>query len=377
MFDSEHFKNHTRIPRNENDYEGRNLLVNDVPPYARRMNFKLYDFILVHKHGYLITHEGTTEFKVDRNLISGFISALSLFSQEIFEEEHPLRIIDFGKRKIVCETGEYLTIGAIVDRAIPSFQQKLKLIIEKVEKSHERVLKTWRGNPDTVEEIVDVFHYYLREYMISPISFLPSRFRLINTPSKYLFTLDSKMRSREIDNESIGFRVFLESNQLTNEDFRLLINSLKRDVLNFHELEVIMNLDPNSLISVLRYLIRRGIIQIYSYATKGRYRVQTGPMVASSRDYVADIQSIKKMGQEASIGLEVKVDSSKIRESPVLIPILLAVASSEGLVIPHLIKKTDRIRGIIAQELLQRQFDPKYLKKLNVLQTLEKIEDIW
>ncbi|MFX1486586.1 MAG: hypothetical protein ACFFBS_05775 [Promethearchaeota archaeon] len=377
MFDSGQFKNHARIPRNENDYAGRNLLVNDVPPYARRVNFKLYDFILIHRHGYLITHEGTTEFKVDRQLISGFISALSLFSREIFEEEHPLRIIDFGRRKILCESGEYLTIGAIVDRAVPSFQQKLKLIIEKVEKSYEKILRTWKGNPDTVEEIVDIFHYYLREYMISPINFLPSRFHLINTPSKYLFTLNNRTRGREIDNESIGFRVFLESNQLTIEDFNLLINSLKRDVLNFQELEVIMNLDPNTLISILRYLVRREIVQIYSFTTKGRYRVQTGPMVASSRDYVADIQSIKKMGKEASIGLEVKVDASKIRESPVLIPLLLAVASSEGLVIPHLIKKTDRIRGIIAQELLQRQFDPKYLKKLNVLQALEKIEDLW
>ncbi|MFX0097564.1 MAG: hypothetical protein ACFE7E_07375 [Candidatus Hodarchaeota archaeon] len=377
MFDSEQSRIPARIPRDENEYVGRNLLVDDAPPYTGKVNFKLYDFILVHKHGYLITHEGTTEFKVDRHLISGFISALSLFSQEIFEEEHPLRIIDFGKRKILCESGRYLTIGAIVDRAVPSFQQKLKSIMSKVENRYERILRRWKGNPDSVEPIVEVFLYHLREYMISPITFLPSRFRLVNAPSKYLFTLAGEAKEMEIDNASLGFRVFLESNQLNEEDFDLLMSSLKRDVLNFQELEVIMNLDPDSLISILRYLVRREIIQIYSYATKRRFKVQSGPMVASSKDYVADIQSIKKMGKEAFIGLEVKVDSSKIRESPVLIPILLAVASSEGLVIPHLIKKTDRIRSIIAQELLQRQFDPKYVKKLNVLQTLEKIEDIW
>ncbi|MFX0068059.1 MAG: hypothetical protein ACFFA1_02470 [Promethearchaeota archaeon] len=375
MFDPEESRVHPRISRNEIEHTGRNLLVDDAPPYTGKMNFKLYDFILVHKHGYLITHEGTTEFKVDRHLISGFISALSLFSQEIFEEEHPLRIIDFGKRKILCESGAYLTIGAIVDRAVPSFQQKLKSILEKVEQRYRKTLRTWKGNPDSVEPIVEVFLYHLREYMISPIAFLPSRFRLVNAPSKYLFTLTGE--AKDIDNASMGFRVFLESNQLNKEDFDLLMDSLKRDVLNFQELEVIMNLDPDNLISILRYLVRREIVQIYSYATKRRFRVQSGPMVASSKDYIADIQSIKKMGKEAFIGLEVKVDSSKIRESPVLIPILLAVASSEGLVIPHLIKKTDRIRSIIAQELLQRQFDPSYVKKLNVLQALEKIEDIW
>jgi len=74
--------------------EARELLIKEV------VVMDLYDIYVIYKGGQTIFHKNFSTVKVDPDLVTAFLTAVTNFSQEVLPTGDPLRIIE--KAKIIC-----------------------------------------------------------------------------------------------------------------------------------------------------------------------------------------------------------------------------------------------------------------------------------
>ncbi|MHA1835434.1 MAG: hypothetical protein ACTSYQ_00655, partial [Candidatus Odinarchaeia archaeon] len=149
--------------KNINQNKEKNLGESNV--IREDLEIKIFDYLIIHRHGYSILEGKTNFFKLDQDLTSGLISAIILVSKELFKKSGGVKILDFGENKIVIESGNYLTIAVITGFVTSDLKNYLGDIIRYVEDNYSDIIANWTGEISELEGISNFINKALSPYV--------------------------------------------------------------------------------------------------------------------------------------------------------------------------------------------------------------------
>ncbi|MFO8109463.1 MAG: hypothetical protein R6U17_02930 [Thermoplasmata archaeon] len=120
----------------------------------------IQDVFLIHESGMLLAQRSSHhESGMDDDLFSSMLTAIQDFIRDSFKEEenYGIKRLEFGNKKILVEKGKYTFIAVVYrGRVVSSVEQKMQLVLKKIEEDYEDDLRNWLGDIDSVEGI-DVY----------------------------------------------------------------------------------------------------------------------------------------------------------------------------------------------------------------------------
>ncbi|MFX0014627.1 MAG: ATP-binding protein [Promethearchaeota archaeon] len=137
--------------------------------------------LILHKRtGICILEHGITMLKIDPQLVSGFLSAISgLFSElksDLVKERSILRIFteEIGDRafKIITVEGAYSVTAVILDRTpkyINDLKRRMRNFSYIFEKEYQKILEDFVGLIDDFAPVIKLLDYHLGLSLISPL----------------------------------------------------------------------------------------------------------------------------------------------------------------------------------------------------------------
>ncbi len=105
------------------------------------------------------------DWKLDPDLIGGFLTAIQSLSTEIKQKEIPIKRMEYKEFEILIEPGEYVFVALFIDgKETDWIREKLKLYVQEFESTFEEKLKNWLGELSAFEKsglLVDkIFELY-------------------------------------------------------------------------------------------------------------------------------------------------------------------------------------------------------------------------
>ena len=120
---------------------------------------RIYALFIINRNGVPLFTKTYASSKVEPNLVSGFLTAVSSFVREISpEQKGALKSIDAEDMKIMLESGEDIVCALLVDYEDKLSREALRAVVERFEEKYKDILKSWDGNVaifDTFEEDVE------------------------------------------------------------------------------------------------------------------------------------------------------------------------------------------------------------------------------
>ncbi len=108
-----------------------------------------FELQMIHKHSgvQVFSHRFRDDIKLDPTLISGFVSAVINFSEELkpSEGKEMLKFIDRGDFVLQVEPGEKVIGLLILSSKDLSFKEKLKILVNEFERKYQEQLLEWSG----------------------------------------------------------------------------------------------------------------------------------------------------------------------------------------------------------------------------------------
>jgi hypothetical protein len=346
--------------------------------FNKKLDIKLYDFLIIHRYGYSIIREKISNLNLDQDLTSGLISAIITVSKELFDEGKGIKILDFGNNKIVVESGKFIIIGIITEFVTNDLKKYLRDLVNYIENEFSLILEEFSGELDSIEPVTITISGALSPYIIKPFIFPGLPFDKIPDLELKLFSInDLNLISieyiAEMKNRIKGGKKDLNESQIYS-----LCRLLSHDALTFSEIEDLLNIDKYSLTQLLSNLYSKGFLRIFQrLAERERGSLSTPIRVASRDNYLLNINNMKTVGDITV--LETSLTFNKILEdnAAIIFPVLLAVVKTEDKIIPYVMKNIDKFRGSIAKEVLREAMSDLNSKDMNILRTLKKIDSFW
>jgi len=115
-------------------------------------NLTIHNVWILLKSGICLFHKEYHSVKLDEDLVSGFLSAVSSFVTKLGEER--VESIVMGKKKFVCISSENLIFSACLDKEDDEKQAIEKLWEIKVSflRKYLQKIKEWNGDVKAYEE---------------------------------------------------------------------------------------------------------------------------------------------------------------------------------------------------------------------------------
>lgn len=108
---------------------------------------RIYALFIINRNGVPLFTKTYAPSKVEPNLVSGFLTAVSSFVREISpEQKGVLKSIDAEDMKIMLESGENTVCALVVDYEDKLSREALRALVEKFEEKYGYMLKNWNGN---------------------------------------------------------------------------------------------------------------------------------------------------------------------------------------------------------------------------------------
>lgn len=120
---------------------------------------RIYALFIINRNGVPLFIKTYASSKVEPNLVSGFLTAVSSFIREISpEQKGALKSIDAEDMKIMLESGEDIVCALLVDYEDKLSREALRAVVERFEEKYKDKLKSWDGNVaifDAFEEDIE------------------------------------------------------------------------------------------------------------------------------------------------------------------------------------------------------------------------------
>jgi len=120
---------------------------------------RIYALFIINRNGVPLFTKTYASSKVEPNLISGFLTAVSSFIREISpEQKGALRSIDAEDMKIMLESGENIVCALLVDYEDKLSREALRALVERFEEKYGNTFRNWNGNVavfDSFEEDIE------------------------------------------------------------------------------------------------------------------------------------------------------------------------------------------------------------------------------
>ncbi|MHA1298988.1 MAG: hypothetical protein ACTSO9_06035 [Candidatus Helarchaeota archaeon] len=224
----------------------------------------LYDIYVIYKGGQTIFHKNFSTVKVDPDLVTAFLTAVTNFSQEVLPTGDPLRIIEKGYSKIIMAYEKIIMTALICGSNNPDDVQLLKeridIIIKELQTKYQSTLQNWAGKVSDFMGMGEVIDDHLKD--ILRISVPPTLEFMLMNPEKFSFSIDE--RGLNLYNaylrDNRGFLTFLEKLGLKIAWIDKILNVLKNQSLTLKSLSNNIDLDLNITTVVMRDLKLRGLV---------------------------------------------------------------------------------------------------------------------
>ena len=117
----------------------------------------------------LFSHRFREDIKLEPTLISGFISAVITFAEELkpSEGKEIIKFIDRGDFVLQVEPGENVIGLLILSSKDDSFKEKLKILVEEFENRYHDLIIDWSGISSGFDEFEDDVKQLIEEKIIS------------------------------------------------------------------------------------------------------------------------------------------------------------------------------------------------------------------
>ncbi|WEU40204.1 MAG: hypothetical protein OdinLCB4_006975 [Candidatus Odinarchaeum yellowstonii] len=338
------------------------------------LDIKIYDYMVIHRHGYSILNERLTSTKIDLDLTSGLISAIVLASKELFNTGKGLKILDFGNKSIVLCSGEYLIVSVITEFITSDLKKYIKDLLEYIEKTHSETLSVWSGNVEEIKNITEIISKALTPYVISEVKFKELKAKDIN--ENMLFNI------RELDKITIKNIIELAETSLNKKIDEGKILSLCRllsdDALNFTELESLLNVNGDILKELLAKISSLGILRVYKRTSPGKLLTpKTNIKIISPSDYALNISQIENKDKKTEINFKLVLTDNIKPNSAVIVPVVLALIKSGEIVIPYFMKNIEKLREILGKDVLKEAVSSQDSRDITLLKTIKKMDSLW
>ncbi len=339
------------------------------------LDIKIYDYLVIHRHGYSILNEKITSTKIDLDLTSGLISAIVLAAKELFNTGKGLKTLDFGNNSIVLSSGDYLIIGAITEFITSDLKKYLKDLLEYIERKYMNMLAAWMGNLDEIKTVTDIISKALTPYIISEIKF-KKELKPKEINENMLFNI------RELDKITIKNIIELAGDSLPSKINEGKILSLCRvlcnDALSFTELESLLNINKDILKEVLSRLSSLGVLRVYKRVSLRKLLTpKTNIKIATSSDYALNISRIENKDKRTEVDFKLVLTDDLKAGGAVIVPVVLAMIKSGEIIIPYFLKNIEKLREIIGKDVLKEVMSSQDNRDITLLKTIKKMDSLW
>ncbi|TXT65079.1 MAG: hypothetical protein BAJALOKI1v1_470001 [Promethearchaeota archaeon] len=168
--------------------------------------------------------------KIDPDLISGFISAVSSFGKEI-ESQKALNEMKYGDKTLLLSDGEYIRVALVLNKkASLPLRRNLKEFVEDFEDKYGEACEGWKGQLDVFKGAEPLVDKHFNTSIILPhrISYKPSDVKALkNTHSKDILKIAESLL-KESDREFFFVSKLLDkSRDETNKDIAEVFMGIK------------------------------------------------------------------------------------------------------------------------------------------------------
>lgn len=141
-------------------------LEKDEDEIIRKEILKVRYLMVIHyRVGASVYSRKLGHWKMDSDIIGGFLTAMQDFSAEIKKKNIPMKRMEYKEFEILIEQGKYIFAALFVDGKESDWLRKnLQSYVRKFEKFFESSLKQWRGELRTFSNsgflVDEVFELY-------------------------------------------------------------------------------------------------------------------------------------------------------------------------------------------------------------------------
>ncbi len=337
-------------------------------------DIKIYDYMVIHRHGYSIINEKLTSTKIDLDLTSGLISAIVLASKELFNTGKGLKILDFGNNSIVLSSGEYLIIGVITEFITSDLKKYLKDLLEYVERKYALLLSAWTGNLDEIKTVTEIISKALTPYIIREFKFNKElKSKEINESMLFNIRELDKITIKNIIDLAGGLSCKIDEGKILS-----LCRLLCSDALSFTELESLLNVDRDVLKELLSRISSLGVLRVYKKTSLRKLLTpKTNIKIASPSDYALNISKIESSDRGAEVDFKLVLADDIKPGGAVIVPVVLAMVKSGEIIIPYFMKNIEKLREIIGKDVLKEALNVQDNRDITLLKTIKKIDSLW
>ena len=167
-----------------------------------------YILVLYKNSGVALYFKSMGTERIDPDLVSGFISAVSSFGEKIDLQES-LSEMKYGKKTLLLSDGEYIRAAVILGKeASETLRKNLNKFVKEFESKYADVLPDWRSNLKDFKEAGDLINKafntsiilpHITQYKLSDIKNLENKIS-----STILYTAESILEESERDFFFIG-----------------------------------------------------------------------------------------------------------------------------------------------------------------------------
>ncbi len=222
-----------------------------------------YFLILTAEGGVPVFSKSLTEVPIDESLVSGFLSAISTFGQEIGakmkdkDTKEGLEELSYGQFKIILETGIYVRTALLLKKkSSASLKSKLKSFTQEFEKTFDEKLKNFRGEQFEDAPVTRIIEEIFEADLLYPHQIVASKTK------EYIKNLPRKDLSKKI-------LVIAKSGDIESQFYlRDLINHLKtKGIEEIKSFECIQTLKTKQIIFAINPRTSYLIDQLQPYIT--------------------------------------------------------------------------------------------------------------
>ena len=224
----------------------------------------LYDIYIIYKGGQTIFHKNFSTVKVDPDLVTAFLTAVTNFSQEVLPTGDPLRIIEKGYSKIIMSYEALIMSALICGTNDPVDVDKLKVriddIVKELQAQYYPILRNWGGKTSDFMGMGDVIDDHLKD--ILRIALPPALELMFATPANFSFTIDERglnLYNSYLRNNK-GFNAFLGKLGLEISWVDRALNALRSGKISLPDLANKLGLDLQITTVLVRDLKLRGLL---------------------------------------------------------------------------------------------------------------------
>jgi hypothetical protein len=276
--------------------------------------------------------------KIDPDLISGFISAVSSFGKEI-ESQKALNEMAYGDKTLLLSDGEYIRVALVLDKkASLPLRRNLKEFVEAFEEKYGDQCEGWKGQLDVFKDAEPLVDEYFNTSIILPhrTNYKAADVKsLKNAHSKDILKVVDQLL-KETEREFFFISKLLDkAKQETDKDIAEIFMGIKE----LREKELLLPIDISKLeekpISASeRKEIEQKVTQYLDLPKEQQQKIIEDLLNASPEERKAYLASLERQGEIVSAPVKSKVGGKVLKNEK--------EARKE---LKKLMKKADKQRG--------------------------------